>query len=348
MASVQYKKLKSPQEVKAMFRHCDGDKRISTNHSNIDIDKSATPGNMQGNLGYYAACLKYDDKIARLDAKSGANKRSDRVLAFGLNTPAPKDLKPEDEEAFFLEVVNLIAEQYGADNIIQYYMHQDEKHEYINAETGEMCMSRAHLQCYVIPEHNGKLNGKWFSSRRNMNKLNNSVHRMSLKKFGVKFMDGSKKKSRKTVEQLKNESTYLEAQRELERQKDALDVRQAAVYVQETALDIKAGELQFEEENLLKLKNTLSEKETELNNREIDLKAHEDDYKKELHKAVEVKNMASKVLQRLQDLEEEDRQLIELGKKQRRNQQLSVLEADPVIQAYHKLNDRLGLITPQV
>ena len=55
-------------------------------------------------------------------------------------------------------------------------MHQDEKHAYIHAETGERCMSRSHLQCYVVPEHNGKLNGKWFSSRANMIKLNNSIH----------------------------------------------------------------------------------------------------------------------------------------------------------------------------
>ena len=70
-------------------------------------------------------------------------------------------------------------------------------------------MSRSHLQCYVVPEHNGKLNGKWFSSRANMIKLNNSIHRMAPEQFGVTFMDGSKRKSRKTVEQLKNESTYL-------------------------------------------------------------------------------------------------------------------------------------------
>ena len=28
---------------KAMFRHCDLEKRLNTNHSNLDINKSATP-----------------------------------------------------------------------------------------------------------------------------------------------------------------------------------------------------------------------------------------------------------------------------------------------------------------
>ena len=90
-------------------------------------------------------------------------------------------------------------------------------------------MSRSHLQCYVVPEHNGKLNGKWFSSRANMVKLNNSIHRMAQEQFGVMFMDGSKRKSRKTVEQLKNESAYLAIQQELDAQKMALDTQTAEV-----------------------------------------------------------------------------------------------------------------------
>ena len=241
MASVNFEKLKTPQQVKAMLRHCDGEERMEANHSNIDIDKSKTSGNMQGDLDYTAACQKYSERIAFLDAKPGANKRKDRVTCFGLNVPAPKDLKPEDEKAFFLAAIKIIINQYGENNIIQYYMHQDEKHAYIHAETGERCMSRSHLQCYVVPEHNGKLNGKWFSSRANMVKLNNSIHRMAQEQFGVMFVDGSKKKLRRAVEELKNESAYLEVQQELDEQKMALDACQYAVCAQEAALDTQTG-----------------------------------------------------------------------------------------------------------
>ena len=52
MASVNFEKLKTPQQVKAMLRHCDGEERMEANHSNIDIDKSKTSGNMQGDLDY--------------------------------------------------------------------------------------------------------------------------------------------------------------------------------------------------------------------------------------------------------------------------------------------------------
>ncbi len=341
MASVNYKKLKLPQEVKAMLYHCDKEKRLETSHSNIDIDKSATPDNMQGDLDYYAACKRYDGRIAELDAEPGANRRKDRVTCFGLNIPAPKDLKSDDEQEFFVEVLKLIAEQYGFENIIQYYMHLDEKHDYINAETGEQCTSRSHLQCYVVPEHSGKLNGKWFSNRSNMVKLNNSIHRMAQEQFGATFMDGSKRKSRKTVEQLKNESTYLEIQKELEKQRADLNARQTAVYAQENALKRKSGELQAEEQMLLKTQITLREKESDLDTRE-------DDSRAALQNAVELRNAALQVLLQLQKLENEDKQLIELGRQQRRGQLVSMLDTDDVFKAYQEINERINDLTPQM
>ena len=348
MASVNYKKLKLPQEVKAMLYHCDKEKRLETSHSNIDIDKSATPDNMQGDLDYYAACQRYDERITYLDSKPGANRRKDRVTCFGLNIPAPKDLKSDDEQEFFVEVLKLIAEQYGFENIIQYYMHLDEKHDYINAETGERCMSRSHMQCYVVPEHNGKLNGKWFSNRSNMVKLNNSIHLMAQEQFGATFMDGSKRKSRKTVEQLKNESTYLEIQKELEKQRADLNARQTAVYAQENALKRKSGELQAEEQMLLKTQITLREKESDLDTREDDLKEKEDDSRAVLQNAIELRNAALQVLLQLQKLENEDKQLIELGRQQRRGQLVSMLDTDDVFKAYQEINEQINDLSPQM
>lgn len=333
MASVNFEKLKTPQQVKAMLRHCDGEERMEANHSNIDIDKSKTSGNMQGDLDYAAPCQKYSERIAFLDAKPGANKRKDRVTCFGLNVPAPKDLKPEDEKAFFLAAIKIIINQYGENNIIQYYMHQDEKHAYIHAETGERCMSRSHLQCYVVPEHNGKLNGKWFSSRANMVKLNNSIHRMAQEQFDVMFMDGSKRKSRKTVEQLKNESACLAIQQELDAQKMALDTQTA--------------EIKKEKQIILQTKVMLHEQKSDLDQRENGIKANEDDSRAALQDAATLRDTALQLLLRVQQVEEEDMQLIELGKQERRRQRVSALDSDEVIKAYHELNGRLNDLVPQ-
>lgn len=332
MASVNFEKLKAAQQVKAMFRHCDGEKRLETNHSNIDINKSATPNNMQGNLDYDAACKRYDDRIAYLDSQPGANRRKDRVTCFGLNVPAPRDLKPEDEKAFFMSVLEIIKNQYGEDNIIQYYVHQDEKHKYINAETGEQCMSRSHMQCYVVPEHNGKLNGKWFSNKSNMIKLNNAIHKLAQEQFNVMFMDGSKKKSRKTVEQLKSESTYLEAQKELDAQKIAIDAQTA--------------EVKKEKQINLQTKIMLHAKECDLDKREDDIKTNEDNSRAALQGAVALRDTALQVLLQVQKLEDEDRELIEIGRKQRHKQRVATFDSDDVMKKYHELDERIKELIP--
>lgn len=336
IASVNFEKLKLTQEIKAMLRHCDEEMRLKTEHSNIDINKSATPGNMQGDLDYYAACKRFDDRIAYLDAKPGANKRSDRVTCFGLNIPAPKNLEPKDERAFFTAVIAIIADQYGKENIIQYYLHQDEKHEYVNAETGEKCVSRAHMHVYVVPVHNGKLNGKWFSSRANMARLNNSIHQMALEKFCVSFMDGTKRKSRKTVEQLKNESIYIEAQQELDRQRRALDARQTAVSGQEAALKAKAGEIQIERQIIFKTRKELSEEEERL----ADLEA---DRREQLQKAVQARDMAARFMQQLQQMTEENKLLIDIGRKQQRRRAVD-FDEDPAV-TLDNLNKQLDGLT---
>lgn len=332
MASVNFEKLKAAQQVKAMFRHCDGEKRLETNHSNIDINKSATPDNLQGNLDYDAACKRYDDRIAFLDSQPGANRRKDRVTCFGLNVPAPKDLKPEDEKAFFMEVLEIIKNQYGENNIIKYYVHQDEKHKYINSETGEQCMSRSHMQCYVVPEHNNKLNGKWFSNKSNMIKINNAIHKMAQEQFGVMFMDGSKKKSRKTVEQLKSESTYLEAQKELDAQK--------------IAINTQVAEVKKEKQINLQTQVMLHAKKCDLDKREDDIKTNEDNSRAALQGAVALRDTALQVLLRIQKLEEEDKELIEIGRKQRHKQRVSAFDSDDVIKKYHELDERMKELIP--
>lgn len=346
MASVQYKKLHLPQDVKRMLYHCDKETRLKTNHANIDIDKSTTHKNLQGNLDYATCCKRYDNRIAELDAMPGkVNRRKDRVTCFGLYIPTPKDLKPEDEEEFFREVLKIIATQYGGFvNVVQYFIHRDEKHRFLNSQTGKISVSRTHMHVYVIPvDRKGKLNGKWFSSKSNMVKLNNSIHGMTLEKFnGVLFMDGSKKKSRKTVEQLKNESVFLETQKELEAQKAGLDARQDAVCKQEAAIDIKAGELQEKEKMIFKTQITLNQKEADLKCREDDVKAQEDDSDVALQQAVELRDTALQVLQRLQEMEEEDRQLIEIGKRQLRRQRVSRLEDDAAVKAYYNLDNKIN------
>ena len=205
MASVNFEKYKTSQEVKAMLRHCDMDERKQHNHSNQNINKTLTGENVQA-WDYDTACGLYDTRIAKLDAKPGANIRKDRVTCFGLSIPVPEGMDETDYRDWTVDTLELIIEQYGDENLIGAYLHLDEIHDYKDAETGEDRTSRAHIHAYVVPEVNGKLNGRAFSSKKNMIKLNQAIHKMTQTRYGLDFMDGSKKKSTEEMVTLKHKS----------------------------------------------------------------------------------------------------------------------------------------------
>lgn len=267
MASVNFEKLKTPQEVKAMLRHCDKEERKDANHGNRHIDKNATKDNRQMGRTYKETCKAYDERIAYLDSLKGANKRKDRVTCFGLEIPYPEDIAEADKVAWSNEIFRIAVERYGEENILQCYEHRDEKHEYIDAETGKKRMSRDHLHLYVIPEIDGRLNGKAFSSRQRIIDLNNAIQQMTQDTYGIDFMNGTKKKSRASVESLKQRS----AERALQAQRDDLSKQQEKLQAATQKAEserITASRMRVQAEDRL---TELSEKEQALHEREQEL-----------------------------------------------------------------------------
>lgn len=266
MASVNYMKAKAPQDVKRVIRHCDKEMRQNDNHENKHIDKSVTARNLQYGGSYSEVCNAYDKRIEYLDSLDGANKRKDRVSFFFLEVPLPEALmSPEytdkDRVIWCGKVTSIVKSQYGAENVICGYIHMDEKHRYKNCETGKECESRYHMHIGCIPEHDGKLNGKWFSSKANMINLNNAIHEMTQTEFGVQFMDGSKKKSGKSMNQMKLESEIISLQQqhdELQEENRKLINHSSSVKettkqyeAQQKALQDEIARLQVEREELL-------------------------------------------------------------------------------------------------
>lgn len=225
MSSCNWEKKKGAIEAKALFRHCDTKEREKTEHSNKDIDKSLTHLNMSfgfydnpGGSGYDAICKAYDDYIADLDSRAGANKRKDRVTLCALNLTVPAGMDDATAQMWCIEAYEVLYDCFG-ERLLGGTAHFDEKHTYIDVETKEKRVSRVHLQAQVIPEVDGRLNAKALTSRSNMIILNNRIQAMTKSRFpGYVFMDGTKRKSKKPVEELKQESDVLavleEAQQE--------------------------------------------------------------------------------------------------------------------------------------
>jgi hypothetical protein len=197
-------KCKGAGNAKAIMRHSEKEERLLHEHSNMDIDKSCTENNTSRyGLSYEDMCNKYDERIKLLDETTNTNKRSDRVTMFSLEYSVPEGLPEWLEDSYLEDVEKVIAEQYGEQNIIESERHFDEKHVYI--DHGEEKMSRAHGHTFVVPEVDGQLNGKKFSSKGNMQKLNKAIDKMSMEKYDRHFMTG-KEARHKSVEELKHDS----------------------------------------------------------------------------------------------------------------------------------------------
>lgn len=231
MASVNFEKFKSVQSAKAQFRHCDKDARKETDHGNKEIDLQKSDMNIQyASSSYESTCKRYDSRIKAID-EGGRNKnrRKDRVTLLGLEVPVPKDLPSSDYVKWFSRVNSIIEGRYGADNVMNAYIHFDEQHEYMDVRTREMTMSRVHGHFFVVPEINGKLNAKELTLRKNMISLNREIEKMTKNEFGVKFMTGEKRKSRDEVEDLKRKSREAEREARMKEREAQLEAREMQV-----------------------------------------------------------------------------------------------------------------------
>lgn len=283
MASVKWQggKYHGAGEAKAHFRHDEKEQRMKHEHANEHINKELTKFNysMYG-LSYEEMCEKYDERIAELDA-TGTNKRKDRTTLQSLEVPAPEGLPPDKRPAWFRRVHEIIVGFYGERNVIEGHVHVDEVHEYIDAETHRKRVSCEHLHEGVIPVVDGVLNGKKFSSRANINRLNKAVDEMSQKEFGVSFHTGKGGKSTKPVEQLKQESATLEAVNAvLVDMCDELNAEKAATYYEldEAWEQFEKTKEQFEErfaDRCDEKDAEYAEREAESNEREAALDAKE-------------------------------------------------------------------------
>ena len=260
MASADYGKQKTAQEVKAKIAHDDKEKRKEQEHTNKHINKALTENNLtyfdDTNYGYEEVCQRYDEIINYLDSQPKANKRKDRVTCVSIVIPVPEGMKPEDEDRFFIRCGEVLCEQYGEENLLQGYFHKDEKHDYYDPVEKRMRTSCNHGTFRFVPVVDGKLNAREFTKRANIIKNNNALHEMCLTEFGVPFNNGKGKRGQ-TVEQLKAETSKIIELQDLNKKSDELDKRALL-------LDRKEIDLNLREKILDKQADSLKEREIAL------------------------------------------------------------------------------------
>lgn len=289
MASVNWMKMKTAQQVKAVLRHdCKDTREAAKTHTNADLNKDLTGQNYGVGDTYDTAREAFLKRLEEVTA--GKTVRKDAVVGVGFSIPAPADLPEAREKDWFNRVYEILGEKYGKDNICCYAVHEDERHEYIDPDSKESRMSRSHAQGVMVPEVGGRLCAKEFVSRARMIEINNVIDEMSKQEFGVQFMDGTKKKSRGSVETMKQRSAQEQIDRDLEaaRQKvkdveqEATDkaaelaAREADVTTREADVTAREVEVTKKESKLLLRESRAKRKEKEQQDKEAEFQRRED------------------------------------------------------------------------
>ena len=253
MASVGWDhKSHGATEAKAMLRHDITDERERNQHSNLDIDLTRTSDNVMLGAavdGYEAACEKYDELMEYATTLPKYRKlggKLKRVTQIDLNVPAPAGLDEAQQVAFLCDAYEALAAHYplyGQDGESAIYtgaIHVDEIHDYVDPETKETVTSRVHLHAKLVPiTQDGRLSCDAIAKRGEMRALNNILDDLAREKYGVPFMDGTKKKGNSTVEKLKARSAAAEAEQKAQEMlalaKDAEACKDAAEKAAATA-----------------------------------------------------------------------------------------------------------------
>lgn len=203
MASVNLQKHGTQEACSGIIRH---NYRESSGHSNKDIQPelsylNKTYGCSTGN----EAREKLKRRIRELDEEHPPQRiRADRKTCLSIVIPSPREgMDPADEAAWADAAWDVLKDMFG-DDLIDGVYHADEVHTYLDG--GEVHKSRGHLHADVIPHTDGYgVNMKHFFTRDLPIRINEALDAKCQEMFGYKFQDGSKKKSRGSVEALKAE-----------------------------------------------------------------------------------------------------------------------------------------------
>lgn len=209
MASVNWNKVKTKQEVKGHLKH---DFRLNKNNSNEHIKAGVKNVHAIGE-NYEKVVEKYDELIAINDNHVKGNKRKDRVSLVELGYTIPDGIdQMKALKVIHNAIVSTLTESgLDRDCVISHMLHLDERHYYTDKH-GEMQESQTHGHLKIVPLIDGRLNAKELMSRKNMIDVNRNVNDAFEREFGFSYNTGNYKKgSSKSVETLKMESESAEA-----------------------------------------------------------------------------------------------------------------------------------------
>ena len=144
--------------------------------------------------------------IAKIDKIQPPKRiKRDRKTVAELCVPAPREgTSQEDALRFFQGVYDELAA--AGYHVCGGAIHGDEIHDYINPDDKKLHRSRLHMHVLIVPETDRGVNMRSWLTRARFRALNALCDRVCMQELGHPYQDGSGRRSRGTVEALKERS----------------------------------------------------------------------------------------------------------------------------------------------
>lgn len=179
--------------------------REGKNYANPDIDrtKSACVWVMDD----VKTCQKtIRETIAKIDKNRPPKRvKRDRKTVAELCVPSPREGTSQEDALRFFQATYEELEAAGY-HVCGGAVHGDEVHDYIDPDDKKMHRSRLHMHVLIVPETDRGVNMKSWLTKSRFRALNALCDRVCMQELGHPYQDGSGRRSRGTVEALKERS----------------------------------------------------------------------------------------------------------------------------------------------
>lgn len=199
MASVTIQKHAMQETITRQVGHI---YREHINYSNPDIQLSQSGENTYFGDTAQDVRTRLQKTLEDVDTRKPPQRiRKDRKTVVELCVPAPREGMDDTAVMMFFSDYLQELRANGDLHICGAAVHADEVHAY--TDHGELHESRLHLHVLAIPENSKGCNMKSWLTRDRYGKINALADKSCEKVLGYAFQDGSKARSRGSVEQLK-------------------------------------------------------------------------------------------------------------------------------------------------
>lgn len=179
--------------------------REGKNYANPDIDRGKST--CVWVMDDVKTCQKnIRETIAKIDKNRPPKRvKRDRKTVAELCVPAPREGTSQEDALRFFQATyeELAAAGY---HVCGGAVHGDEIHDYIDPDDKRMHRSRLHMHVLIVPETDRGVNMRSWLTKSRFRALNSLCDRVCERELGHPYQDGSGRRSRGTVEALKERS----------------------------------------------------------------------------------------------------------------------------------------------